>query len=86
MPFQNLFSDNVPVEYVACCCIGYHMACTVTGPHYPGFLPMGIFERMRIEEQPTHNAVAEACYLGRNCDHKSRAVAPSFDSFVNRLR
>jgi hypothetical protein len=29
-------------------CIGFRTASTVAGPHGPGFVPMGIFERMCI--------------------------------------
>jgi hypothetical protein len=52
-------------------CIGYTIACTVAGPHDLRFLPMLIYERMCTQESP--HTEAEVCYLGQNCDHKSRA-------------
>ena len=61
--------------------IGYPMACTVTGPHYPWFL--SIMERMRIEESPTHNVEAQAWYSGWNCAYKWRGVAPSYSTVLS---
>ena len=33
-------------------CTEYPMACMVAGPHSSKFLPMGIHERMLIQEAP----------------------------------
>ena len=53
-------------------CIGYPMACTIAGPHSPGFLPMGVIQRTCIEESPIQNTG------GCNRDRKSHNLAPSY--------
>jgi hypothetical protein len=58
-PFQNLFSDTgsggggyMNEKRRAFSCIGYPMACTVAGPHGPGFLPRRTLERTLTRAVP----------------------------------
>jgi len=53
-------------------CIGYPMACTIAGPHSPGFLPMEVIQRTCIKESPIQNTG------GCNRDRKSQDVTPSY--------
>jgi hypothetical protein len=62
--------------------IGYPMACTVSGPHYPWFLSVGILERKRIEESPTRNREVQARYSRWNCAHKWSVVTPSYSTVL----
>ena len=50
----------------------YRMTCTFPGPVSNGFLPLGMLERMHIQESPTCNTGAEAFYSKRNYNHKSK--------------
>jgi hypothetical protein len=62
------------------------MACKVTGPHLPLFLPKGIRERMRMQETPSIiEELRRALRVGIAAINQE-LLCLIFDNFVSDLR